>query len=149
MAIYYRKTRKRWSGIEYSPRATRQLVSAKVGNLVLLNCVLGPLFHSGSLGSLTTSANFLRIAPNVKPASDAISRTKTRKMPPRDGASFPPTVQLCRLNRIVFSGTRLRYEYERARLFPDTRSPSELRSPPKSSSFEAERQRNESIETLD
>lgn len=38
------------------------------GGGVLLNCVAGPVFHSGSLGSLTTSkAKFLRTTAGVKP----------------------------------------------------------------------------------
>lgn len=48
-------------------QGARQLVSAKVGEGVLLDCVAGPVFHSGSLGSLTTSAKFLRTTAGVKP----------------------------------------------------------------------------------
>lgn len=52
----------------YRPRGMRQLVSAKAReDPVLLNCAAGPLFHSGSLGSLTTSAKFLRTTAGVKP----------------------------------------------------------------------------------
>lgn len=57
--------------------------------------------------------DFRKVSSNYgrRKAGNGISGLKRARSRLEAMRSFPPTVQLCRLNRIVFPPTRLRYEY--------------------------------------